>query len=71
MGNEKTNMDIVRWLAIIVIGIVFVIIFYYFAIPPILNLISNITHFITSTEFLVGVIVGALTVILLFFLSKK
>lgn len=68
MENERKTMSGVIWLAIAVIT---VILFYYFAIPPILNFISNATKFVTSTEFLVGVIVGAFAVIFVSALTRS
>jgi hypothetical protein len=68
MENEKKTMSGVIWL---VIAVITVILFYYFAIPPILNFISSATQFVTSTEFLFGVIVGAFAVIFVSALTRS
>ena len=59
--KERKTMSVVIWL---VIALGAVTLFYYFAVPPILNFISNAMKFLTSTEFLVGFIFGVFTVIL-------
>ena len=61
MENERKTMSVAIWL---VIALGAVTLFYYFAVPPILNFISNAMQFLTSTEFLVGFIFGVFTVIL-------
>lgn len=50
---------------IVVMALLFVaaILFYYLAIPPILRFISAVEQFLSSPQFLVGVIVGAIIVL--------
>lgn len=59
---------------IVVMVLLFVaaILFYYLAIPPILRFISAVEQFLSSPQFLIGVIVGAVIVLFIVsYTSKK